>query len=670
MLREIYRFCGSLKLAIVLLAVLNAACVYGTVVESKFNAEVARAYVYNAAWFNFWLLLLIVNLFCAAMVRYPWKPHLTGFVITHAGIILLLIGGIVDRIWGLEGFVSLRIGEAPTTYMAKNEQEVIVREDGQEARTTFVIDVQERRGAPLEAKAPAAELQVLVKGMDTVTYEFVGLEQDPNGLPGLEWALESPLIGRQPQVMLLNQEKVLGPATARFLPGMPPEVQKPEKPEKPEGEESTKDPVKPAMVPRRERHRQFARRDLKDMMGPDIQAGPATGAKSELVVSPDGKDVRLILHVFEERFELPVLAFIGKAQPLSGLEGWSCEVKGYYPNLRMQDNKPVSLDDKPENPAIIFELIGPLVEASEKPASSPHGQAAGGHGGGMGSAFGDPNANVISFYLGEDGKLRYHLKSRKSGETTGDIEIGTALPLGWMPGAQLVVDRLEPKAKPVRSWRPVETAMLPKIEHFSGLNVELKRGNDSPAVEEWIPFSGNPKNLNFLKVDVAGKPVELAFTRVTMDLPFRVELVQTDAPPQEGLEGAKAFTAFESTLRFDGQTEAKIHMNHPTSYPVTWYGPWLGTGFKFSQADHGMLKDPPDPYYSGVQVLRDPGWAPKWIGSLMIVFGIFTMFYLKPYFRRKPAAGAVASASAKAAAPAKDLAGRKSQQPQEVVKES
>jgi hypothetical protein len=79
----------------------------------------------------------------------------------------------------------------------------------------------------------------------------------------------------------------------------------------------------------------------------------------------------------------------------------------------------------------------------------------------------------------------------------------------------------------------------------------------------------------------------------------------------------------------------KIFMNYPTIYPVTWYAPWTGTSYKFSQANHKM---PVNPDYSGVQVLRDPGWMPKWVGCIMICFGIFTMFYLKPYFNRRPAA--------------------------------
>ena len=29
--------------------------------------------------------------------------------------------------------------------------------------------------------------------------------------------------------------------------------------------------------------------------------------------------------------------------------------------------------------------------------------------------------------------------------------------------------------------------------------------------------------------------------------------------------------------------------------------------------------------------MRDPGWLLKWIGSLLVVIGVFMMFYLQPY---------------------------------------
>src|SRR4029450_11643052 len=58
----VFEFFASLKLAVVLLAVLIVAAVAGTIYESSFDAKVARAYVYGAPWFNLWLILLGANL--------------------------------------------------------------------------------------------------------------------------------------------------------------------------------------------------------------------------------------------------------------------------------------------------------------------------------------------------------------------------------------------------------------------------------------------------------------------------------------------------------------------------------------------------------------------------------------------------------------------------------
>lgn len=122
MFRAIYRFLASLKLAIILLAVLLYACAAGTYYESKYGAEVAGLLVYKSWWFSAWMVLLVVNLFCAAAIRYPWKPYQTGFVITHAGIIVLLLGGLIDRQWGVEGYLSLTRGRPAVNQMQLMDQ--------------------------------------------------------------------------------------------------------------------------------------------------------------------------------------------------------------------------------------------------------------------------------------------------------------------------------------------------------------------------------------------------------------------------------------------------------------------------------------------------------------------------------------------------------------------
>ena len=67
----VFEFFASLKLAVVLLAVLIIAAIAGTIYESSFDAKVARAYVYGAPWFNLWLVLLglfVLPLACLQLI--------------------------------------------------------------------------------------------------------------------------------------------------------------------------------------------------------------------------------------------------------------------------------------------------------------------------------------------------------------------------------------------------------------------------------------------------------------------------------------------------------------------------------------------------------------------------------------------------------------------------
>jgi hypothetical protein len=141
--RRLFRFLSSVRLAVILLMVLIIGIAIGTICESRFDSKVARAYVYEAPWFDVWMILLGVNLFCAAWSRYPWKPHHTGFVITHAGIITLLIGALVGRIWGVEGTMTLFIGHEPDNALVIDTQEVRVKEN--EQTTAFPVGLAQQR---------------------------------------------------------------------------------------------------------------------------------------------------------------------------------------------------------------------------------------------------------------------------------------------------------------------------------------------------------------------------------------------------------------------------------------------------------------------------------------------------------------------------------------------
>src|SRR6266487_4776060 len=124
----LFRFFASLKLAVVLLAVLIVAAITGTIYESSFDANVARAYVYGAPWFNLWLILLGTNLAVSAISRWPWRKYHVAFLITHLGIITLLTGSLIGRIWGTEGTITLFKGEPPTNRLLVNQHQLRVHD--------------------------------------------------------------------------------------------------------------------------------------------------------------------------------------------------------------------------------------------------------------------------------------------------------------------------------------------------------------------------------------------------------------------------------------------------------------------------------------------------------------------------------------------------------------
>src|SRR5204862_4717351 len=122
----VFEFFASLKLAVVLLAVLIIAAIAGTIYESTFDANVARAYVYGAPWFNIWLVLLGANLACSALSRWPWRKHHLAFLITHLGIITLLFGSLIGRIWGTEGTITLIKGDPPNNRLLIDQHQLRV----------------------------------------------------------------------------------------------------------------------------------------------------------------------------------------------------------------------------------------------------------------------------------------------------------------------------------------------------------------------------------------------------------------------------------------------------------------------------------------------------------------------------------------------------------------
>ena len=118
------RFLASLKLAVLLMILLATVLAVATLLETRHGTPYAHWFVYKSSWFAGLLALLGVSIFFAAAVRYPWKRHQTGFVVTHIGLLVLLAGSIQSTLSGVEGRISLTEGET-TSYVTLPERSQI-----------------------------------------------------------------------------------------------------------------------------------------------------------------------------------------------------------------------------------------------------------------------------------------------------------------------------------------------------------------------------------------------------------------------------------------------------------------------------------------------------------------------------------------------------------------
>ena len=133
---------ASLILAVVLLLLLAAILAWATVVESIHGTEAVHFAIYDAWWFAALLGLLGVNVLCAALIRFPWRRYQTGFLITHAGILVLLVGCIYSAASGIDAQLPLFEGSiGHTAYKRTRHFELKILSDEEGANSYRVMDV-------------------------------------------------------------------------------------------------------------------------------------------------------------------------------------------------------------------------------------------------------------------------------------------------------------------------------------------------------------------------------------------------------------------------------------------------------------------------------------------------------------------------------------------------
>lgn len=102
---------GSVAFTVLISAGLIIFLIVSTSMEAVNGTPFVQKVFYQTRWFDCLMALLWINLFCSTVIRFPFRKDQLGFLITHVGILGILIGAMLSKYYGIDGRIMIFEGE-------------------------------------------------------------------------------------------------------------------------------------------------------------------------------------------------------------------------------------------------------------------------------------------------------------------------------------------------------------------------------------------------------------------------------------------------------------------------------------------------------------------------------------------------------------------------------
>ena len=701
----LFEFASSLKLAVTLIFSCALALGWATFVESAYGTPAVQFGVYGTWWFALLNLLLAVNIFCAAAIRYPWKRHQTGFVITHIGLLVLLFGCLIQRQRGIDAQMPIFEGQIGHRAFEDAHHFQLVIDSKHSAGKPRVVEVPFAAG-PFNWQDYSGRLS---RPMNAVEHEgslMRGVARAFAHLNGAVFRLAS-----RDQGLIYDRDGVQLAVLDYYSDSV--EVEAPMvklRMTSPRGTRLDADnrsvegpqqwvPVELNVTSDRRLPNKLGLGGEQRVGGGSLVFTLASGAKEVdafLKSAPEGslgEKGQVVLYVNGERVRVPIDEKLGAGRFPLGKSGIEAEIASYWPTATVKPNPKTNAlewiadtaNDKAENPTVQIKLfrgeesLGGLTLFADHPKYSlqdydnqifgsywfDHGEKTATE---LMQGGGGSRIDILQGPVAKDGtaKLYYRYWNRKQVVAAAELpQDGKPVDAFKMPIAQLkmVVDQLVPAEKPERKILP--------------LAFDPKKMGKLPAAQVRLTVDG--KSEEFLLAGIPGSPEERPLLRaekrevasdrrqvtITMppdeiDIGFGVRLQDFERKLDPGTSQASHFSSVVDFLDLDrGKTlheDVFITMNAPVDFSdpksgrsyrlfqESFFGPIRPGSAEFDKyfAASGLNEG----YMSTLTVNYDPGRAVKYSGCLFIVAGIATMFYMRAYFFKPTAKPPSLSAAA------------------------
>lgn len=213
---------GSLPVAVFLISAFAGILITSTVMESVHGTPFAQEHFYEAVWFRVFLAGVWINIFCATLSRRPFKKRHTGFIVTHIGILTLLIGTLLTLLFGREGQLTLLEGERWDRLQQKSSDLLASPQQG----PAYQFHLPEKAPDHVQRlKVPGSDLKLFFHRLaSNAGSQMIVKDGSEFFNPAVQFTLDSRRAGVRKQVWLVardeqnpfSDELELGPATFRL----------------------------------------------------------------------------------------------------------------------------------------------------------------------------------------------------------------------------------------------------------------------------------------------------------------------------------------------------------------------------------------------------------------------------------------------------------------------
>lgn len=637
---SIYRFLASLKLAVLSLSTLAATLALATFIEAWYGTGAVQQFVYRSKGFAILLAFLGTNILCAALIRYPWTKRQTGFVVTHTGLLIVLLGSFISVNIADEGQVGMLEGSAPVSQVVRLDHPVVrVRTpdphgtgaeeyvypffggsfawsaDRKETLTgpkdPFRIEVSRylpASSAPLPVREPdpsgegppMLKASLMLKTPNMPQAQNV-LDQGPGGDGG--W-----MVARNPRIGRATES--LGPAMIAFQFASGPNVA-----------QIVDDFLHPPANPLTDSQ---ARIHYKDKAGKD--------RVYEWAVTDDqgGKSVTLPESDLTVTFDKKVMAPVPAEMDPHWIEGEGGD--GVVPAVLFKVKK----GNGPEIPHYGW-AAWPMVPSFINPRDFEDGQelvrigyftppSLASKGAVMQGRFG-----VIEIMGTPDKALYYRAFGRDENDGKhglrgiGPLTLGRSMPFASKGPMMLSfrVDDLVPSGKTRMVCEPVTLSKADLNNGIPACEVRMTVGDHTETF--WLRRTPD-LSPHFQDVPFPGGAYRLAYDFDRKDLGFNLKLTDFDVGMDPGTATPSSFTS--QVLLTDPEKEI-------TDRPITvsMNEPMVHRGWTLYQSNYIPMTDESGrrtgQFMSVFQARYDPAWQVIYLGCLLVIAGTFVQFYMR-----------------------------------------